>query len=270
MSPGDRWASGCSAAWQRASFGTKRSWVQIPPPRQLKHQVRGLIRLAGRAPEWFPGASWEPTSYAGSQANARDGPLTPRHPAIATRSRRHPLPASSRSRLEFREFRQALPGPSSPCPGPGGRAARNARWVRRCDLGVVEPPQCSAGRPGLVNPGIRFLTVDAKPSPIGLRPTQPERDRRRLVMQTVLRSEQAHDPRLTPQRVKGRNQPLLGPDGQSSMLEAPDADAFAPAQLVGPRREQPGPACAHPVKVNFRAIDRDPPGCACNASSGRT
>ncbi len=24
---------GCSAAWQRASFGTKRSWVQIPPPR---------------------------------------------------------------------------------------------------------------------------------------------------------------------------------------------------------------------------------------------
>ncbi|GAA2605757.1 hypothetical protein GCM10009863_19110 [Streptomyces axinellae] len=33
-------ASGCSAAWQRASFGTKRSWVQIPPPRQRKHQVR--------------------------------------------------------------------------------------------------------------------------------------------------------------------------------------------------------------------------------------
>lgn len=27
---------------------------------------------------------------------------------------------------------------------------------------------------------------------------------------------------------------------------------------------------AHPVKVNFRAIKRDPPGCACNASSGRT
>ncbi len=26
--------SGCSAAWQRASFGTKRSWVQIPPPRR--------------------------------------------------------------------------------------------------------------------------------------------------------------------------------------------------------------------------------------------
>src|SRR5262245_30657239 len=24
---------GCSAAWQRASFGTKRPWVQIPPPR---------------------------------------------------------------------------------------------------------------------------------------------------------------------------------------------------------------------------------------------
>lgn len=40
MSPGHRRRSGCSAAWQRASFGTKRSWVQIPPPRQLKHQVR--------------------------------------------------------------------------------------------------------------------------------------------------------------------------------------------------------------------------------------
>ncbi|GAB2793389.1 hypothetical protein GCM10027091_26850 [Streptomyces daliensis] len=24
----------------RTSFGTKRSWVQIPPPRQRKHQVR--------------------------------------------------------------------------------------------------------------------------------------------------------------------------------------------------------------------------------------
>lgn len=47
MSPGDRWASGCSAAWQRASFGTKRSWVQIPPPRQLKHQVRGQVLNSG-------------------------------------------------------------------------------------------------------------------------------------------------------------------------------------------------------------------------------
>jgi len=36
-------------------FGTKRSWVQIPPPRQPKHQFRGLIRIAGRAPEWFAG-----------------------------------------------------------------------------------------------------------------------------------------------------------------------------------------------------------------------
>src|SRR5690606_36802985 len=25
--------SGCRAAWHRASFGTKRPWVQIPPPR---------------------------------------------------------------------------------------------------------------------------------------------------------------------------------------------------------------------------------------------
>lgn len=40
MSPGHWRRSGCSAAWQRASFGTKRSWVQIPPPRQPKQQVR--------------------------------------------------------------------------------------------------------------------------------------------------------------------------------------------------------------------------------------
>ncbi|GAB3949984.1 hypothetical protein GCM10028832_02590 [Streptomyces sparsus] len=42
----------------RPSFGTKRSWVQIPPPRQRKHQFRGLIRESGRAPEWFVGALW--------------------------------------------------------------------------------------------------------------------------------------------------------------------------------------------------------------------
>src|SRR6185295_5586751 len=36
-------ASGCSAAWQRASFGTKRSWVQIPPPRpgERAHSIDG-------------------------------------------------------------------------------------------------------------------------------------------------------------------------------------------------------------------------------------
>ena len=36
---GPRYASpvltGCSAVWQRASFGTKRSWVQIPPARLI-------------------------------------------------------------------------------------------------------------------------------------------------------------------------------------------------------------------------------------------
>lgn len=37
------------------AFGTKRSWAQIPPPRQLKHQVKGLIRIAGQALEWFTG-----------------------------------------------------------------------------------------------------------------------------------------------------------------------------------------------------------------------
>ena len=44
----------------RPSFGTKRSWVQIPPPRQLQRQVRpgaersapGLICVA--APFWGP------------------------------------------------------------------------------------------------------------------------------------------------------------------------------------------------------------------------
>ena len=46
----------------RTSFGTKRSWVQIPPPRQTKHQVRGLIRLAGRASEWFRGSFGEPSA----------------------------------------------------------------------------------------------------------------------------------------------------------------------------------------------------------------
>lgn len=37
--------SGCSAAWQRASFGTKRSWVQIPPPRQLSSRSEGSCRI---------------------------------------------------------------------------------------------------------------------------------------------------------------------------------------------------------------------------------
>lgn len=37
--------SGCSAAWQRASFGTKRSWVQIPPPRQLSSRPEGPCRI---------------------------------------------------------------------------------------------------------------------------------------------------------------------------------------------------------------------------------
>lgn len=40
--------SGCSAAWQRASFGTKRSWVQIPPPR---HRSEALSGDPGRASE---------------------------------------------------------------------------------------------------------------------------------------------------------------------------------------------------------------------------
>ena len=38
--PGIR-AAGCSAAWQRASFGTKRPPVQIRPPRPDKTQVTG-------------------------------------------------------------------------------------------------------------------------------------------------------------------------------------------------------------------------------------
>lgn len=49
MSPGVRWTSGCSAAWQRASFGTKRSWVQIPPPRQLSTRSEGPYRI-GKGP----------------------------------------------------------------------------------------------------------------------------------------------------------------------------------------------------------------------------
>ena len=44
--------SGCSAAWQRAAFGTQRPWVQIPPPR-LKAFLP--LRLATR--RRFPGAS---------------------------------------------------------------------------------------------------------------------------------------------------------------------------------------------------------------------
>jgi hypothetical protein len=34
----------------RASFGTQRSWVQIPPPRQPKHQVRRLPHSVGASP----------------------------------------------------------------------------------------------------------------------------------------------------------------------------------------------------------------------------
>lgn len=37
----------------------KRSWVQVPLPQQLKHQVRDLIRIAGQVPDLFPGASGE-------------------------------------------------------------------------------------------------------------------------------------------------------------------------------------------------------------------
>jgi hypothetical protein len=39
---------GCSAAWQRASFGTKRSWVQIPPPRQKTPGQRPVLHQGDR------------------------------------------------------------------------------------------------------------------------------------------------------------------------------------------------------------------------------
>ncbi len=45
--------SGCSAAWQRAAFGTQRPWVQIPPPRPcrpcLAHPIQSTLALAGQA-----------------------------------------------------------------------------------------------------------------------------------------------------------------------------------------------------------------------------
>src|SRR5690606_20752280 len=40
---------GCGAAWQRASFGTKRSWVQIPPPRHSSEAGSPSRRPASRS-----------------------------------------------------------------------------------------------------------------------------------------------------------------------------------------------------------------------------
>jgi hypothetical protein len=42
--------AGCGAAWQRASFGTKRPGVQISPPRPMKSQVnQHLVACGSRA-----------------------------------------------------------------------------------------------------------------------------------------------------------------------------------------------------------------------------
>jgi hypothetical protein len=56
----------------RASFGTKRSWVRIPPPRLMEPQVKGLILTKDRALDSSPGPSWEKSGRR-SCPGSRDG-----------------------------------------------------------------------------------------------------------------------------------------------------------------------------------------------------
>jgi hypothetical protein len=69
------------------AFGTKRSWVQIPPPRQLKHQVRGLLSCERRPLVCFVEPSWE---KSGRRSCLRDVVSPSLGPRIATRSQRGP------------------------------------------------------------------------------------------------------------------------------------------------------------------------------------
>src|SRR5690606_34175721 len=69
----------CGAAWQRASFGTKRPWVQIPPPRP--------IEIAGQDP-----------SEEGSSASSG---LAPPDEEAAGRHQRHPDPRRSARGVEW-------------------------------------------------------------------------------------------------------------------------------------------------------------------------
>jgi hypothetical protein len=52
--------AGCGAAWQRASFGTKRPPVQIRPPRPLKPQVTCLPVICGLVFTVSDVRFWEP------------------------------------------------------------------------------------------------------------------------------------------------------------------------------------------------------------------
>src|SRR5215470_18337819 len=56
-------AAGCGAAWQRASFGTKRPPVQIRPPRPRKTRSTTLDRAVGAATP-------RPVSDSGSEMGA--------------------------------------------------------------------------------------------------------------------------------------------------------------------------------------------------------
>ena len=58
--------TGSSVAWQRACFGSTRSWVQIPPPRPIAVAVTGpSARLFGKA--WYGGArrtAWRSVAWS--------------------------------------------------------------------------------------------------------------------------------------------------------------------------------------------------------------
>ncbi len=125
MSPGDRRRSGCSAAWQRASFGTKRSWVQIPPPRQPKQQVRHLGTFLGASPVFGCVTSCVATA---SEARA------------CQRSRPRP------------QLRSGSPGRSASGGPPRSRPCRSGRRVARSlragYLGPTRSRRTTSGSPG--------------------------------------------------------------------------------------------------------------------------
>src|SRR5690606_12932218 len=154
IGPGD--TSGCGAAWQRASFGTKRPWVQIPPPRP------GEIAAQGPSSEGSSASSGDPSSAGGSEKASR---------APSTRGSRSLVECVYRLRV-VEQTRRTVPLPAFDL-GEGlsrtrpetSSATRSTRTVTACRTTASQHnPAHSPPRSPV--PPVEWLRTYAEPEPV--------------------------------------------------------------------------------------------------------
>jgi hypothetical protein len=124
------------------AFGTKRSWVQIPPPRQLIHQVRATSSREDVALIRCAGSSWEKSLPVILLDTFEDTVLPPRRPRRPGRPRHRGHPpartrAERRRRLRLLRRHRTLHGRPS-----ASRVHRASTVDRRSttDPRTVAPP----------------------------------------------------------------------------------------------------------------------------------